>query len=329
MKTINNYSLSFSSITANVIGTATFMAAPGVSNQFAYSLDGTNFTLIGSPVTTSGSGSQVPIPTIDLSSVTALQNVSSGTTVYFRYYASGQTATGGWGFSSSSSGTNGLAFTGFLIPGCTQPSSQASTITVSNINTTGLDAGFTRGNDNGTVLVLKPSAQATVTPAGGTAYTANTDWNLAGQISINNRVIANSSASPLTNVSVNGISNLAPATGYTLTAYERNATNCYNLSAAPSASFYTFSNLPLGHAASFTCSVISSSQIDLSFSTFSGLGNTAGYLVLQKAGSTPTGLPANGTSYSVGSTVGDAVVAAVITSSSATAHSLTGLNGST
>ena len=49
-----------------------------------------------------------------MSSVTALQNVPSGTTVTLRYYASGQTATGGWGFSSPTSGTNGLALTGYI-----------------------------------------------------------------------------------------------------------------------------------------------------------------------------------------------------------------------
>lgn len=108
--------LSLATINAEFAGTASFSVSPGVSSQFAYSLDGTSFTLIGSPVLTIGSGSPnvATLPQIDLTGVTALQNIPAGTTVTFRYYASGQTTTGGWGFSSLSSGQNGLAFGGYV-----------------------------------------------------------------------------------------------------------------------------------------------------------------------------------------------------------------------
>ncbi|MBL7954706.1 MAG: lamin tail domain-containing protein [Flavobacteriales bacterium] len=105
--------LSLSSIDAILAGTTTFAASPGVSNQFAYSLDGTNFTLIGSPTVTIGSPATLQV---DLSTVPALQNVSAGTTVTLRYYASGQTTTGGWGFSSATPGAYGLAIDGSLTP---------------------------------------------------------------------------------------------------------------------------------------------------------------------------------------------------------------------
>jgi hypothetical protein len=106
---VSGKTLTLTSIDANLIGTASFVASPGVTSQFAYSLNGTTFTLIGSPVTTTSLAIN-----FDLSSVTALQNVPSGTTVTLRYYASGQTTTGGWGFSSPTSGTNGLALTGYI-----------------------------------------------------------------------------------------------------------------------------------------------------------------------------------------------------------------------
>ena len=87
--------LSLSTIDAKFVGTSTFNAAPGVTSQFAYSLDGTTFNLIGSPsVSTS-----LTLPQVNLSGIGDLQNVPAGTTITFRYYASGQTATGGWGFS--------------------------------------------------------------------------------------------------------------------------------------------------------------------------------------------------------------------------------------
>ncbi|MCZ8196935.1 MAG: T9SS sorting signal type C domain-containing protein [Flavobacterium sp.] len=116
LKTDLGYSLNLSNIGANFSGTASFANSPGVSSQFAYSLDGTTFTLIGSPTVTIGTPATLAI---DLSGVTALQNLPSGTTVTFRYYASGQTTTGGWGFNSPSSGTNGLAFNGTIV--CVDP----------------------------------------------------------------------------------------------------------------------------------------------------------------------------------------------------------------
>ncbi|MFZ1529157.1 MAG: YDG domain-containing protein, partial [Ferruginibacter sp.] len=105
--------LSISDITAKFNGTSSFYGAPGVSSQFAYSLDGTNFTLIGSPELIINTTLQSS-PPIDVTGISALQNVPSGTTVTIRYYASGQTGTGGWGFFSSASGDYGLTFGGYV-----------------------------------------------------------------------------------------------------------------------------------------------------------------------------------------------------------------------
>jgi uncharacterized repeat protein (TIGR02543 family) len=103
------YTLSLSSINARFAGTPSFVANPGVTSQFAYSLDGTNFILIGSPVQSTSLNM-----TVDLSGISALQSVSQTTTVTIRYYASGQTTTGGWGFNSPSSGSYGLSFRGSI-----------------------------------------------------------------------------------------------------------------------------------------------------------------------------------------------------------------------
>jgi len=116
------YTVSFSSINASFAGTATFSAAPGVSMQYAYSLDGTNFTLIGSPFVQIGNGA---MPAIDLTGISALQNVADNITVTFRFYASGQTTTGGWGYNSPSP-AQVLAFGGTVTPvvvGCNTTSS--------------------------------------------------------------------------------------------------------------------------------------------------------------------------------------------------------------
>lgn len=105
--------LSLTSIRARVIGTSTFTATPGVQIQFAYSLNGTTYTLINSPINFIGDGQ---IPDMNLAGVTALQNIAAGTTVYFRFYASGRTTTGGYGFSSPASEQYGLEFYGRFKP---------------------------------------------------------------------------------------------------------------------------------------------------------------------------------------------------------------------
>ena len=108
LSAVDGYTLSISSINARFAGTGTFYASTGVTSQFAYSLDGSTFTLIGSPV----QHTSLTPPAFDLSGVSALQNVAPGTTVTIRYYASGQTTTGGWGFSSNAAGVYGLSFNG-------------------------------------------------------------------------------------------------------------------------------------------------------------------------------------------------------------------------
>ncbi len=107
------YALSLNSATGRFVGTASFYTNEinyiGVRDQWAYSLDGANFTLIGSPLDSKSLGRAW-----DFSGVSALQNVAAGTTVTLRYYASGQTTSGGWGFSSPSDNSYGLDIIGVL-----------------------------------------------------------------------------------------------------------------------------------------------------------------------------------------------------------------------
>ncbi len=131
------YTTSLSTIDAKFNGTSTFAASPGVTHQFAYSLDGTTFTLIGSPQVTVGS--TTPLTQINVSGITALQNVAAGTTITLRYYASGQTATGGWGFASASAGVYGLAIGGTVTVAA--PTNNTSVQFVSTSSTASEGAG--------------------------------------------------------------------------------------------------------------------------------------------------------------------------------------------
>jgi Secretion system C-terminal sorting domain len=119
------YQLSLSSIDASFNGTATFYAVPGVTSQFAYSINGSNFVFIGSSVTSAS----LLMDMINLSSISDLQNVPSGKIVTIRYYASGQTATGGWGFYSSSAGSSGLSIGGTVTAISPEKSAKSDIIT--------------------------------------------------------------------------------------------------------------------------------------------------------------------------------------------------------
>jgi hypothetical protein len=130
------YKLSISAIDARFAGTSGFAISPGVSNQFAYSLDGSTFTLIGSPSVVIGT--PATLPTIATGGIAALQNVPAGTTVTFRYYASGQSTTGGWGFNSPSAGTNGLAVSGTISPAVVAFSSAGDISATKSANKTNL-----------------------------------------------------------------------------------------------------------------------------------------------------------------------------------------------
>jgi hypothetical protein len=76
-------------------GTATYSAAPGVEMAWAYSLDGgSSYTLMPSFTQINNGAS-----TYDLTGIGALQGFT-GNAISFRFYASGQTTTGGWGFNN-------------------------------------------------------------------------------------------------------------------------------------------------------------------------------------------------------------------------------------
>ena len=150
---------SLSTIDARFAGTSTFYASPGVTSQFAYSLDGTTFTLVGSPVTSTS----LTMAQVSLTGVGDLQNVPGSTTVYIRYYASGQTTTGGWGFNSPSAGSYGLD-----IGGNVTGSSLAST-TISNI----IGTTLTYGGGAGSQYVLMKSANVAAPLSGWTRVHTN------------------------------------------------------------------------------------------------------------------------------------------------------------
>ena len=166
--TSTNSIISLSTLDAKVVGTATYCVSPGVSQQFAYSLDGINFTLIGSAQSTIGTPGT--LTQIDLSNISALQNVSANTTITLRYYASGQTATGGWGFSSASASSSD---DGFTIKGRVITAPILSTPTSASITTTSATLGATISSDGGASVTARGTVWGTAAAPTGNSLAAS------------------------------------------------------------------------------------------------------------------------------------------------------------
>ncbi|MDP1622688.1 MAG: hypothetical protein Q8M08_10170 [Bacteroidales bacterium] len=208
LQAVPGYKLSLSTLDAKFNGTSTFFASPGVTSQFAYSLDGANFILIGNPV----QSTSLTMTQVNLSGIADLQNVYTETTVTLRYYASGQTTTGGWGFYSSASGVNGLAVGGTVMEALiTVPAVQASGINFSNIQQTQMGLSWTPGSGEKRLVKINTANNFT-DPANGADPIANPVYSGSGE-----QVVYNYSGS-----SIPAVTGLTTGVTYWFRIYEYN-----------------------------------------------------------------------------------------------------------
>ena len=112
----------------------------------------------------------------------------------------------------------------------------------------------------------------------------------------------------------------------TLIHFRGYAINAIGTGYSSDATFYTLSLEPSTSTDMLIAAPVSSGQIHLSWSAASG---ATGYIILQRTGSDPTGLPMDATSYAVGDTIGDGIVAAFITSGATTSAAIIGLTAAT
>lgn len=160
-----------------------------------------------------------------------------------------------------------------------------------------------------------------ITADGGAAITARgTVWNTVTGVAITDNPLAEGGTT--TGIFTHPRTSLPSGVQVFYKAY---ATNSAGTALSDEASFYTLSTEPTSHVTGFTAVANGTTGIDLSWLTAST--GAYGYMILQKTGSSaPTGLPADATSYSVGSVIGDGNVAAIVTPGTALAASITGLN---
>jgi hypothetical protein len=153
VKANSGYTLSLSEISAYNIRRS---GSGSTIGQWAYSLDGSNFTNIGSAITwgsttTSSGNSQSAISLIGIS---ALQNLSDATTVTFRIVNTGGT-TGTWYLNNFQTGDD------FIIQGYVKSVPQLSTPTAASISTSSATLGATVTSDGGAAITSRGTVYGT------------------------------------------------------------------------------------------------------------------------------------------------------------------------
>jgi hypothetical protein len=212
---------------------------------------------------------------------------------------------------------------------CTSPTTQASTLTFSSITPTSQTLNFTRGNGDAGVLIIGKAGSAATDPASGIAYAgANLAFGTGTAVGTGFALYYGAAAGASTTTSQN-VTNLTAETRYYYNFYEYNATGtCYNLTEL-TGNAWTLSNEPGSNAAPYTCNSLAFDQINLNFAAASTIANADGYIVMQRIGAVPTGVPTDGIGYIVGNTIGDATVAAIISNTSTNNVTISGLLANT
>jgi ELWxxDGT repeat protein len=181
-----------------------------------------------------------------------------------------------------------------------EPNAQATAMVFSNVQSQSLTASYTAaaGTPAGYLVIRKQTSAPTGTPVDGTAYSV-------GDV-LGDGVIAYVGA--LTTFNDSG---LTPASTYFYQIYSFNGasqTINYFTTSPLTSSQLLFANEPTAQPTALQFSNVTASSFTVGFTA---AGTPTGYIAIRKTGASPTGVPVDGTTYTVGSTLGDGVIAYV------------------
>jgi len=180
----------------------------------------------------------------------------------------------------------------------TPPAASPTNLVFSNVTPTTMTVTYTAvGSPSGYLVIRKVGSSSAFVPQTNVAYNV-------GQ-TVTDGVVAYGGAG----VSFNENS-LAPSTAYFYDVFAFNQIGSligYRTASPLEGSQSTFTAEPTAQPSGVVFTATTSTSHSISFTAAST--PPTGYLVLRKAGSAPTGLPADGTAYVLGGTVGDAIVA--------------------
>ena len=262
--------------------------------------DGTSYTANAA----FGSGTQVGtgnyVAYIGSGTNVTVTGLTAGTTYHFKVYEFNGTS-GAENYNITAPPANSRSTL------AAEPSTQATNIVFSAVGTVSYTLTWTNGNGAERIVIAKQGSAVDVDPTDGTTYTGNSDFSAATDIGSGNKVVFRGSGNSV------GLTGLTAGTIYHFKVYELNGsagTENYNLANATGnpANRSTIAAAPSEQPTSLVFSNITTSQMDLSYTAAGGALLPDGYFVLRAVGAAPDTDPTDGTSYSVGNTIGTGTV---------------------
>lgn len=121
-----------------------------------------------------------------------------------------------------------------LSPPCSDPSTPASSVTISSVNSNSANISWVNGDGGARIVVMRAGAPVAATPVDGQTYTANSNYGDPASALGSGYVVYDGTG---TSVTVTGLN---PATNYHVAVFEYNCTpKYYNTDNYPNASFNT------------------------------------------------------------------------------------------
>ena len=222
-----------------------------------------------------------------------------------------------------------LSITANYPAGCSSPSTQASSMTFSALNTLSFNVGCTTGNGIARLIIGKQGSLP-ISPAQNDNYSSfdNTTWNTIIPTSNEIPPVGSNQYALYDGIgNIINVSNLAPETQYCFSIFEYLGFHCYNLTPLTGCR-YTLSLEPTVNATTLSATSSTPTEIDLNFESMTSAGMPStnhGYIIIQRSGVNPTDIPADGSGYSSGDIIGNSTVAAIITNPTQTTLHLSGL----
>jgi uncharacterized protein YjdB len=210
-----------------------------------------------------------------------ISSLTDGVQYYFKAYATNPEGT-----------SYGSAFNFTTLKNA--PSTQATNIAFSNIQTNQLTATASGGNGDYRLIIAKEGASVSVVPVDGTEYTGTSSFGTGQQIGSGNYVVSAGSGSNVT------ITNLSEDTRYYFKVFEYNNTNgdiAYKtdgFSAGNPTDTITTKSAPSTQASDLIFSDILNEGLTIDWTR----GDGDSVMIVAKAGSTLTETPTPGSAYS-------------------------------
>ncbi|MCK6617497.1 MAG: hypothetical protein L6Q51_07610 [Cyclobacteriaceae bacterium] len=300
--------ITFTSVTPNSMsvnftngnGASRLLVARAGSAVNADPVDGSSYTANAA----FGSGSEIGTANFVVgagSGPITITGLTSGVTYHFRVYEfNGASAAENYNVTTA---TNNPSNATTLIG---EPTVQATNITFTAFTGNSLSISWTNGNGAERLVLVKQGSAVNVDPADGNSYTGNTNFSTATDIGSGNKVVFRGAGNSV------AVTNLAANTVYHFRVYELNGSGVstnYFLSTASGnpSSRTTLATEPTAQPTATVFSLQTTTTLRLSYTA--AAGSPTGYLIIRKAGSASSGVPVDGTFYSVGNSLDGTIVA--------------------